>query len=115
MNSLRLHEFPSIKPLKNRNNTMAQPVWQRTKIVCTLGPATDRAGVIERLIGSGMDVARVNTSYGDHAEHTQRIQEARRAAREFGQPVAILVDLPGPKFRLGELPSDCRKLVEGET
>jgi pyruvate kinase len=94
---------------------MAQPAWQRTKIVCTLGPATDRAGVIERLIGSGMDVARVNTSYGDHAEHMRRIQEVRRAARESGQPVAILVDLPGPKFRLGELPGDCRKLVEGET
>jgi pyruvate kinase len=115
MNGFNYLESASTKPLKNRNNTMAQPAWQRTKIVCTLGPATDRAGVVERLIGSGMDVARVNTSYGDHAEHMRRIQEVRRAARELGQPVAILVDLPGPKFRLGELPGDCRKLVEGET
>ena len=115
MNGFNYLESPGTKPLKNRNNTMAQPGWQRTKIVCTLGPATDRGGVVARLIGSGMDVARVNTSYGDHPEHMRRIQEVRRAARESGQPVAILVDLPGPKFRLGELPGDCRKLVEGET
>ena len=115
MNGFNYLESQGTNPLKNRNNTMARPGWQRTKIVCTLGPATDRGGIIARLIGSGMDVARVNTSYGNHPEHMRRIQEVRRAARESGQPVAILVDLPGPKFRLGELPGDCRKLVEGET
>jgi pyruvate kinase len=94
---------------------MTHPGWHRTKIVCTLGPATDAPGVIERLINSGMDIARVNTSHGDHAEHARRIQRVRQAAQELGQPVAILVDLPGPKFRLGELPDSCCKLVEGET
>lgn len=89
--------------------------WHRTKIVCTLGPSTDPPGVIESLISSGMDVARVNTSHGDHAEHARRIQRVRETARESGQPVAILIDLPGPKFRIGDLPGGCRKLAEGET
>lgn len=89
--------------------------WHRTKIVCTLGPATDAPGIVERLIRSGMDVARVNTSHGDHAEHAERILEVRRAAQKLNQPVAILVDLPGPKFRIGGVAGDCRKLIEGET
>ncbi len=87
--------------------------WTRTKIVCTLGPATDAPGVIERLIDSGMDVARINASHGDHAEHAARIQRVRHAAQQCDQPVAILIDLPGPKFRLGDLPDGCCKLVEG--
>ena len=87
--------------------------WHRTKIVCTLGPATDSPGVIEGLIGAGMDVARINASHGDHADHARRIEQVRRAARDSGQPVAILVDLPGPKFRLGNLQDGCCKLVEG--
>ncbi|SCY28315.1 pyruvate kinase [Nitrosospira sp. Nl5] len=88
--------------------------WQRTKIVCTLGPATDQPGVIERLIESGMDVARVNTSHGEHADHACRIERVRRAAQALGQPVAILVDLPGPKFRVGDLPGGACELAEGE-
>lgn len=87
--------------------------WQRTKIVCTLGPATDPPGVIEQLIECGMDVARVNASHGDHADHARRIERVRNAAHALGQPVAILLDLPGPKFRIGNLPDDFRKLPEG--
>ena len=87
--------------------------WQRTKIVCTLGPATDQPGVIERLIECGMDVARVNTSHGDHADHALRIQRVRQAAQALGQSVAILVDLPGPKFRIGDLPGGSCELAEG--
>lgn len=92
---------------------MTYPSWQRTKIICTLGPATDPPGVIGQLIGCGMDVARINASHGDHAGHARRIQQVRRAARELDQPVAILIDLPGPKFRLGDLPGGFRKLAEG--
>src|SRR6185437_16293907 len=92
---------------------MTYPSWQRTKIICTLGPATDPPGVIGQLIGCGMDVARINASHGDHADHARRIQQVRRAARELDQPVAILIDLPGPKFRLGDLPGGFRKLAEG--
>ena len=94
---------------------MAQSNWQRTKIVCTLGPATDPPGVIERLIEAGMDVARINTSHGDHADHAQRIRQVRQAAHALGQPVALLLDLPGPKFRLDDLPDGFCKLEEGMT
>lgn len=87
--------------------------WHRTKIVCTLGPATDASGVIEGLISGGMDVARINASHGDHITHLRRIERIREAASKVGQPVAILVDLPGPKFRLGNLPNDCCTLAEG--
>ena len=87
--------------------------WQRTKIVCTLGPATDHPGIIEQLIECGMDVARVNASHGDHADHARRIERVRNASLALGQPVAILLDLPGPKFRIGELPDNFRKLPEG--
>jgi pyruvate kinase len=92
---------------------MTYPSWQRTKIICTLGPATDPPGVIGQLIGCGMDVARINASHGDHADHARRIQQVRHAAQELNQPVAILIDLPGPKFRLGDLPGGFRKLAEG--
>jgi pyruvate kinase len=92
---------------------MTQSKWQRTKIVCTLGPATDPPGVIERLIEAGMDVARINTSHGDHADHARRIRQVRQAAHALGQPVALLMDLPGPKFRLGDLPDGFCRLEEG--
>lgn len=91
---------------------MTADAWHRTKIVCTLGPATDAPGVVEGLIGAGMDVARINASHGDHSIHARRIEHVRHAAEVSGQPVAILVDLPGPKFRLGDLPGGCCKLVE---
>lgn len=91
---------------------MNAPVWHRTRIVCTLGPATDRPGVIERLIQAGMDVARINASHATHADHVARIRQVRMAAAEAGQPVAILLDLPGPKFRLGDLPGGCLELEE---
>ncbi|HET7062518.1 MAG TPA: pyruvate kinase [Nitrosospira sp.] len=93
----------------------SQLPWHRTKIVCTLGPSTDAPNVVERLIANGMDVARVNTSHGNHAEHAQRIRRVRQAAQEAGQPVAILLDLPGPKFRIGNVPNGSLKLVEKTT
>ncbi|NPV66046.1 MAG: pyruvate kinase [Anaerolineae bacterium] len=73
-----------------------------TKIVATLGPAVDSYESIVRLIQAGMNVARLNFSHGDHAEHARRIELVRRAAAELGQPVAILQDLAGPKMRTGE-------------
>jgi len=89
------------------------PSWHRTKIVCTLGPATDAADVLARMIGSGMDVARVNLSHGSAADHARRIQQVRALARQLDQPVAVLADLPGPKFRLGDIAEGTRKLEEG--
>jgi pyruvate kinase len=75
----------------------------RTKIVCTIGPASHTANILRRLIAAGMDVARLNFSYGTHQQHLFVLQRVRRIADRAGQPVAILQDLSGPKIRLGEI------------
>jgi pyruvate kinase len=74
-----------------------------TKIVATLGPATSTLEQIRALIDAGMDVARINFSHGDHAEHRARIAAVRKAGEEAGRAVAILQDLQGPKIRTGSL------------
>jgi len=76
---------------------------RRTKIVCTLGPASNTPEVIEALVRAGMDVARMNFSHGTHDDHRARIQMVREAAQRVGRPVAILQDLQGPKIRVGEM------------
>ncbi|MFM7480275.1 MAG: pyruvate kinase [Planctomycetota bacterium] len=83
------------------------------KIVCTLGPATQDASIIARLIESGMDVARLNFSHGTHADHQRLIHAAREASHRTGQPIALLQDLSGPKLRLGEVPAAAATLVTG--
>jgi len=75
----------------------------RTKIVCTLGPASASAEVIERLVRAGLDVARINMSHGSHKQHRETILRLRAAAVAARRPVSILVDLAGPKIRVGEL------------
>ncbi len=77
---------------------------RRTKIVCTLGPASSSPERVASLIASGMDVARVNFSHGDHATHERTIRHVREAAAAAERPVAVLGDLQGPKIRVGELP-----------
>jgi pyruvate kinase len=90
-----------------------QKPWRRTKIVCTLGPATDAPGVLEGLLAAGMDVARINASFGDHDEHTRRILTVRGLAQRLGQQIAIMIDLPGPKFRVGQLRGGSLDLSRG--
>ncbi|MEJ2541715.1 MAG: pyruvate kinase [Gemmatimonadota bacterium] len=77
----------------------------RTKIVCTLGPASSESAVIRELVDAGLDMARINMSHGDVESHRTVIQRVRAAAREAGRPVPILVDLAGPKIRVGTLES----------
>jgi pyruvate kinase len=76
-------------------------VSRRAKIVCTLGPATDTPERCRALVEAGMDVARLNFSHGEHAEHGRRYHEVRQAAEAAGRNVAVLADLQGPKIRLG--------------
>jgi pyruvate kinase len=76
---------------------------RRTKIVCTIGPATGTASVIERLIRSGMNVARLNLSHGTPDIHARYIERVRRIGQRLRTQVAILIDLPGPKYRTGRL------------
>ncbi|MBK5188302.1 MAG: pyruvate kinase, partial [Gemmatimonadaceae bacterium] len=75
----------------------------RTKIVCTLGPASASEGVIRSLMNSGLDVARINFSHGTHEEHAATIALVRKLATTLSRPVAILGDLQGPRIRVGDL------------
>ncbi len=86
---------------------------RRTKIVCTIGPATASPDRIRDLIQAGMNVARLNFSHGAHEEHAQIIARIREAAAQDGTPVAILQDLQGPKIRLGTFRQGRAQLVEG--
>ena len=83
----------------------------RTKIVCTLGPATDAPGVLDSMIAAGMSVARINFSHGSRPDHARRIDQVREAAARAGATVAVLADLQGPKFRIGEV-ADGRTRIE---
>ena len=74
---------------------------RRTKIVATIGPAS--IGIIDRLVAAGLDIARINFSHGTEAEHLHAAEAVRAAAAAAGRSVGILVDLPGPKLRLGQL------------
>jgi pyruvate kinase len=76
----------------------------RTKIVCTLGPATATEEAIRSLVEAGMNVARLNFSHGTHAQHVETIALVRRVADEMRTPVAILGDLQGPRIRVGDIP-----------
>jgi pyruvate kinase len=86
----------------------------RTKIVCTLGPATSTDDAIRSLIEAGMNVARVNFSHGTHEQHATTIAMVRRLADEMGKPIAILGDLQGPRIRVGDLPEPIRLEVGGD-
>ena len=73
---------------------------RKTKIVATMGPATDASGVVERLIRAGVDVFRINFSHGKAEDHAERIRNAREIALRLGRDVGILCDLQGPKIRV---------------
>ncbi|MFV1964711.1 MAG: pyruvate kinase [Pirellulaceae bacterium] len=86
----------------------------QTKIVATVGPACGRPSQLADLIRAGVDVFRVNTAHGSREEHKQRLNDIREASQATGQAVAILVDLAGPKIRLGELPDGQLECVAGQ-
>ncbi|MBV8713420.1 MAG: hypothetical protein JOY56_16645, partial [Solirubrobacterales bacterium] len=73
---------------------------RHTKIIATLGPATDAPGVLDALIAAGMDCARLNCSHGTHEDLRRRAREVRAAAARASRPVGVLFDLQGPKLRL---------------
>jgi pyruvate kinase len=86
----------------------------KTKIVCTIGPASESPEVMEKMILAGMNVARLNLSHGDFASHKKVIENVRAAAQAVGRRVAIMADLPGPKMRIGELAEEPIELETGE-
>ncbi|MBI2476977.1 hypothetical protein HYV72_02270, partial [Candidatus Uhrbacteria bacterium] len=93
----------------------AQNHVRRTKIVCTIGPATASVDVQREMIRAGMNVARLNFSHGTHEQHTALLTSLRRVSRELDTPVAIMQDLQGPKIRVGEVPLEGLPLREGDT
>jgi pyruvate kinase len=78
-------------------------IHRRTKILATLGPASDGALKMEELLRAGVDLFRLNFSHGDHAGHAARIAAAREAEKSVGRPIALLADLQGPKLRVGDI------------
>lgn len=87
---------------------------RKTKIVCTLGPATSSPQMLREIIKAGMDVARLNFSHGTHQEHLQRIKLVRKISSELKKPVAILIDLQGPRVRLGKIDKGSAQLRKGQ-
>ena len=87
---------------------------RRTKIVCTLGPASNNVPVLRELISAGMDVARLNFSHGTHGEHAATIAFARQTAQEQEQNLALLLDTKGPEIRIGTFPGGSITLKAGE-
>jgi len=88
---------------------------RRTKIVCTIGPASDSVEIIKQLIKNGMNVARLNFSHGTHEEHARRVEAIRQAAGEVGAVVAIMLDTKGPEIRTGLVEGEKITLTEGKT
>lgn len=87
---------------------------RRTKIICTMGPATDSEDVLRDLMLSGMDVARLNFSHGTHEEALVRINRIKKVREELDAPVAILLDTKGPEVRIKEFKDGKVELKEGQ-
>ncbi|PKM90690.1 MAG: pyruvate kinase [Firmicutes bacterium HGW-Firmicutes-12] len=89
-------------------------MYRRTKIICTIGPASEDIAVLRELLKAGMNVARLNFSHGTHEEHKKRIASIRQASHETGIPVAIMLDTKGPEIRIGLLEKGKVEILEGE-
>lgn len=86
----------------------------KTKIVATIGPASDSPQVLEQMIRAGLSIARLNFSHGDFSGHAEMIGRIRAAEQAVGRPVTIMADLPGPKMRLGKIDPEPINLVAGD-
>lgn len=88
---------------------------KKTKIVCTIGPASEEKAIFKQLVESGLNVARLNFSHGSHEEHLARIDMIKSVREELGAPVAIMLDTKGPEIRTGKFSVPVVTLVEGQT
>jgi pyruvate kinase (EC 2.7.1.40) len=86
----------------------------KTKIVCTIGPASASPEIIEQMLSAGMNVARINFSHGDFPGHQKTIKNLRVAAQTVKKRLAVMADLPGPKIRIGQLANEPIELKAGE-
>jgi len=99
--------------LKGKEDRMRLPA-NKTKIVCTIGPASDSPDILQRMILAGMNIARLNFSHGDFEGHARVVENIRKAARAAGRRVSIMGDLPGPKIRIGQLAQEPIELNSGD-
>ena len=88
---------------------------RKTKIICTLGPSTDKDDVLRQLVENGMNVARLNFSHGSYEEHKGRLDKLKAIREELGKPVAALLDTKGPEIRLKEFKNGVEMLEAGQT
>lgn len=86
---------------------------KRTKIVCTLGPASDSEEVLTKLVENGLNVCRFNFSHGSHEEHKRRLDTAKKVREKLNKPVALLLDTKGPEIRTGQFADPEVFLEEG--
>jgi len=99
---------------KEKGGKMVEVQRRKTKIVCTIGPASESSQVLKSMIKAGMDVARLNFSHGTHEEHLRKIKEIRKLSDRLKKPVTILQDLSGPKIRVGKVKEGGIGLKRGE-
>ena len=90
-------------------------MMRKTKIVCTIGPASESVEMLEKLMKAGMNVARLNFSHGTHEEHKIRIDNIKKIRQQLNKPVAIMLDTKGPEVRLGKFKTGSEELVVGQS
>ena len=95
------------------NKDAGTRIRRKTKIICTLGPATDADGVLRRLFTSGMDVARLNFSHGNYAEHKKRVDQFKQIRHELKVPAGLILDTRGPEIRIGRFANQEVELANG--
>ena len=88
---------------------------RKAKIIATLGPASSKPEILEKIVKSGVDVFRLNFSHGEHAEHLARFEAIRAVEEKLGRPIGILMDLQGPKIRVGTFADEKVELEAGDT
>ena len=87
---------------------------KKTKIICTIGPASESKEVLTKLVEAGMNIARLNFSHGDYEEHAERVKRIREVSKETGKPIGILLDTKGPEIRLGDFENGGCEFAEGD-
>lgn len=110
---VRRRSQPRLSPSESNATMPIMDRHRRVKIVATLGPATDAAGRVLALAEAGVDVFRLNASHGDHATLAARAEQVRRAEAALGRPLALLLDLQGPKLRVGQFADGAATLADG--
>ncbi len=87
---------------------------KKTKVVCTIGPASEDKEMIKKLVNEGMNICRLNFSHGDYSEHGARIEKIRNVSKELKKPIGIMLDTKGPEIRLGEFENGGVQFEKGD-